>query len=203
MSWRGPSSGSGSRRWRHKSVEELGLTADQLVADYGPDQPVPVPAEASADKWAALRAPVDDDGKPVVEGKPFVREEQEKRLRKAERDLSSLGKVNPLALEEFAALEETAPVPQHPAGGPESQPQGPAGHHQGSRRPRAEGLRGSLRGHLGAVRAGLRPALSRRRRPAGPDRPRRHADHRHRGRSHGPPARKSSGSRCCPAANGR
>ncbi|WP_181038378.1 chromosome segregation protein SMC [Arthrobacter sp. ZGTC131] len=89
-----------------KSVEELGLTADQLVADYGPDQPVPVPPEASADKWAALRAPVDDDGKPLAEGKPFVRAEQEKRLRKAERDLSSLGKVNPLALEEFAALEE-------------------------------------------------------------------------------------------------
>ena len=89
-----------------KSVDELGLTADQLVADYGPDQPVPLPAAASTDKWAALRAPVDAEGQPVVEGVPFVREEQEKRLRKAERDLSSLGKVNPLALEEFAALEE-------------------------------------------------------------------------------------------------
>ncbi|WP_353712474.1 chromosome segregation protein SMC [Arthrobacter sp. K5] len=89
-----------------KSVEELGLTADQLVADYGPDQPVPMAAAASKDKWAALRAPVDAAGRPVVEGVPFVREEQEKRLRKAERDLSSLGKVNPLALEEFAALEE-------------------------------------------------------------------------------------------------
>jgi chromosome segregation protein len=89
-----------------RSVEELGLSADQLVADYGPDQPVPAPAVQSPDKWAALRAPVDDDGNPVVEGKPFVREEQEKRLRKAERDLSALGRVNPLALEEFAALEE-------------------------------------------------------------------------------------------------
>ncbi|MBT2547987.1 chromosome segregation protein SMC [Arthrobacter sp. ISL-65] len=89
-----------------KSVEELGLTADQLVADYGPDQPVPLPAAASTDKWAALRTEVDAEGQPVVEGVPFVREEQEKRLRKAERDLSSLGKVNPLALEEFAALEE-------------------------------------------------------------------------------------------------
>ncbi|MFF1382993.1 chromosome segregation protein SMC [Arthrobacter sp. NPDC058288] len=89
-----------------RSVEELGLSPDQLVADYGPDQPVPVPAGASDDKWAALRAPVDEEGRPVVEGKPFVRDEQEKRLRKAERDLSSLGRVNPLALEEFAALEE-------------------------------------------------------------------------------------------------
>ncbi|MDQ0075463.1 chromosome segregation protein SMC [Arthrobacter oryzae] len=89
-----------------RSVEELGLSPDQLVADYGPDQPVPVPAGESGDKWAALRAPVDEAGKPVPEGKPFVREEQEKRLRKAERDLSSLGRINPLALEEFAALEE-------------------------------------------------------------------------------------------------
>jgi chromosome segregation protein len=89
-----------------RSIEELGITPDMLVADYGPDVPVPVPAEESGDKWAALRAPVDNDGTPVVDGKPFVREEQEKRLRKAERDLSSLGRVNPLALEEFAALEE-------------------------------------------------------------------------------------------------
>lgn len=89
-----------------RSVEELGLTADQLVADFGPDKPVPVPAGETGDKWAALRAAVDDDGQEIVEGKPFVREEQEKRLRKAERDLSALGRVNPLALEEFAALEE-------------------------------------------------------------------------------------------------
>ncbi len=89
-----------------RSVEELGLTADQLVADYGPDQPVPLPAAESEDKWAALRAPVDDDGREIVDGKPFVREEQEKRLKRAERDLSALGRVNPLALEEFAALEE-------------------------------------------------------------------------------------------------
>ncbi|MET3162798.1 UNVERIFIED_ORG: chromosome segregation protein [Arthrobacter sp. UYEF10] len=89
-----------------RSIEELGITPDVLVADFGPDVPVPVPAEESGDKWAALRTPVDDDGTPVPDGKPFVREEQEKRLRKAERDLSALGKVNPLALEEFAALEE-------------------------------------------------------------------------------------------------
>ncbi|WP_346959971.1 chromosome segregation protein SMC [uncultured Arthrobacter sp.] len=89
-----------------RSVEELGLTADQLVADFGPDRPVPVPAGETGDKWAALRAPVDADGREIVAGKPFVREEQEKRLKKAERDLSALGRVNPLALEEFAALEE-------------------------------------------------------------------------------------------------
>lgn len=89
----------------NRSIEELGLTADHLVAEYGPDQPVPTAAKAS-DKWAELRVRVDDDGNPVREGVPFVRQEQEKRLKRAERDLSALGKVNPLALEEFAALEE-------------------------------------------------------------------------------------------------
>lgn len=89
----------------NRSIDELGLTADHLVAEYGPDVPVPVPA-AAADKWAELRAPVDDDGNPVPAGVPFVRAEQEKRLKRAEKDLASLGKVNPLALEEFAALEE-------------------------------------------------------------------------------------------------
>ncbi|WP_336714948.1 chromosome segregation protein SMC [Arthrobacter sp. USHLN218] len=90
----------------NRAVEELGMTADHLVEEYGPHRPVPVAAAASTDKWAELRAEVDEDGNPVVEGMPFVRAEQEKRLKKAERDLSALGKVNPLALEEFAALEE-------------------------------------------------------------------------------------------------
>ncbi|MHA7264062.1 chromosome segregation protein SMC [Arthrobacter sp. TMN-37] len=89
----------------NRSVEELGLTPDHLVAEYGPHQPVPS-ATAGEDKWAELRLPVDDDGRVVPEGVPFVRAEQEKRLKRAERDLAALGKVNPLALEEFAALEE-------------------------------------------------------------------------------------------------
>ena len=37
---------------------------------------------------------------------PFDRATQERRAKRAEKDLSLLGKVNPLALEEFAALEE-------------------------------------------------------------------------------------------------
>ena len=91
-----------------KALEELGMTGEHLVANFGPDQPVPVPAEApeGAGKWAALHTPVDEDGNPLMDGIPYVRAEQEKRLKRAERDLAALGKVNPLALEEFAALEE-------------------------------------------------------------------------------------------------
>ena len=85
-----------------RALEELGMDPDGLVADYGPDQLVPS-NEVSAD-------PADDssDGAEdsVAEPVPFVREEQQKRLRAAERALSMLGKVNPLALEEFSAMEE-------------------------------------------------------------------------------------------------
>jgi chromosome segregation protein len=75
-----------------RALEELGLDPDGLVADYGPDQLVPATAE-------------NEDGS-TPEPVPFVREEQQKRLRAAERALSMLGKVNPLALEEFSAMEE-------------------------------------------------------------------------------------------------
>ncbi|MCS5722484.1 AAA family ATPase [Herbiconiux sp. CPCC 203407] len=39
-------------------------------------------------------------------GRPFVRAEQKQRLARAERKLAELGRVNPLALEEFDALEQ-------------------------------------------------------------------------------------------------
>ncbi|GAA4129326.1 chromosome segregation protein SMC [Nocardioides fonticola] len=76
-----------------RALDELGLEAAGLVADYGPDQPVP------------STAPVGEDGV-VPEPVPYVREEQQKRLRTAERALQMLGRVNPLALEEFTAMEE-------------------------------------------------------------------------------------------------
>jgi chromosome segregation protein len=49
----------------------------------------------------------DEDGVPQ-EGEPvaFDRAEQVKRLKRAERELNQLGRINPLALEEFTAMEE-------------------------------------------------------------------------------------------------
>ena len=86
----------------NRTLEELGLEPDALVADYGPDQLVPVQGEqgAAGDPEGA------DVEEQTPEAVPFVREEQVKRLKAAERALSMLGKVNPLALEEFSALEE-------------------------------------------------------------------------------------------------
>jgi len=84
-----------------RAMEELGLDADSLVEGYGPDQPVcPSSPDMSA---AADRSEADPDS---GAGVPYVRTEQEQRLRTAERALEVLGRVNPLALEEFGALEE-------------------------------------------------------------------------------------------------
>jgi chromosome segregation protein len=81
-----------------KAAEDFSLDTDTLVAEYGPDQLVPA--------TQAETAQAEKDGKEIPEPAPFHRPTQEKRANKAERDLALLGKVNPLALEEFAALEE-------------------------------------------------------------------------------------------------
>jgi chromosome segregation protein len=54
----------------------------------------------------SLPAPGDPEPEAEPVARPYVRAEQEKRLRAAERALAQLGKVNPLALEEFTALQE-------------------------------------------------------------------------------------------------
>ena len=79
-----------------RAVEELGVDPETLVEEYGPHLLIPHVPGPDED-------PEDPD---APDPQPFVREVQDKRLRRAERALSQLGKVNPLALEEFAALEE-------------------------------------------------------------------------------------------------
>lgn len=83
-----------------KALEELGVEPAGLVSDYGPDQLVPPSPAAEGEELP--EDPEHPRNRPV----PYVRGEQEKRLRSAERAYQQLGKVNPLALEEFAALEE-------------------------------------------------------------------------------------------------
>jgi chromosome segregation protein len=70
------------------ALEEFGIQTEALVAEYGPDVPVPVPGDE-----AALPSRYD-------------RAEIERRAADAQRQLDRLGKVNPLALEEYAALTE-------------------------------------------------------------------------------------------------
>ncbi len=68
-----------------RAVEEYAVPLEQLFTEYGPEVPVPV-----------------EDSDPV----PYDRTEQEKRAAAQDRALALLGRVNPLALEEYAALEE-------------------------------------------------------------------------------------------------
>ena len=79
-----------------RALEEFGIDVESLLAEYGPDQLVPPPP----------LAPDEQEPEPPRQPVPFVRADQEKRLKAAEKNLALLGKVNPLALEEFSAMEE-------------------------------------------------------------------------------------------------
>jgi chromosome segregation protein len=74
-----------------RAASELGLIEEVLVGEYGPDQPVPAD---NGDRAAA------------EETTGYDRADQQVRLAAAERKYARLGRVNPLALEEFAALEQ-------------------------------------------------------------------------------------------------
>ena len=86
-----------------RAAEEFGVGIEELLAEYGPDQPTP-PSSFEVAEYEQAR----ERGQQVVAPQPgpYHRPTQEKRAARAERDLALLGKVNPLALEEFAALEE-------------------------------------------------------------------------------------------------
>jgi chromosome segregation protein len=77
-------------QFEERAVDELGIDPSQLIEEYGPHLTVPLGLNEAGE----------------MASEPYVREEQEHRLRRAERALIQLGRVNPLALEEFTALEE-------------------------------------------------------------------------------------------------
>ncbi len=77
-----------------KAVEELGIDVQTLINEYGPTNDVPTFYENEQGEFV----PGD-----LI---PYRRDQQEKRLAQAERSLTLLGKINPLALEEYSSLEE-------------------------------------------------------------------------------------------------
>ncbi|MFL0357797.1 AAA family ATPase [Curtobacterium flaccumfaciens] len=93
------------------AAEAAGVTEpEEAAAEAGPDTDdvALVDAESTLPGGPALpEFDTTDEVDPAdVETVPYVRAEQERRLKAAERDLGQLGKVNPLALEEFQALEQ-------------------------------------------------------------------------------------------------
>ena len=84
-------------------LEQFGMAGDDLLAEYGPEVLLP-PTELEMAEYAQARERGETVTAPVP--MPFDRPTQERRAKRAERELAELGRVNPLALEEFAALEE-------------------------------------------------------------------------------------------------
>jgi chromosome segregation protein len=93
-----------------KAIDELGIDPTALVEEFGPHlmvPPSPRPDDTDdAERAQAAKGAQTPADAPEPQPTPYVREQQERRLRSAERALSLLGRVNPLALEEFTALEE-------------------------------------------------------------------------------------------------
>jgi chromosome segregation protein len=86
-----------------KVLDDHGLAADDLVDEYGPHVPVAASAAELAEYEAARERGEEVVAPPPM---PYDRADQQRRAARAEKDLGLLGRVNPLALEEFAALEE-------------------------------------------------------------------------------------------------
>ena len=85
------------------AMEQFGMAADDLIAEYGPQVALP-PTELELAEYHQARERGEQVTAPAP--MPFDRPTQERRAKKADRELTELGRVNPLALEEFAALEE-------------------------------------------------------------------------------------------------
>ena len=85
------------------ALEQFGMAAADLVAEYGPDVTLP-PTELELAEYEQAKERGEQVTAPAP--MPYDRPTQERRAKKAERELAELGRVNPLALEEFAALEE-------------------------------------------------------------------------------------------------
>ncbi|PXW33493.1 UNVERIFIED_CONTAM: condensin subunit Smc [Williamsia faeni] len=84
-------------------MNDFAISPDDLIAEYGPDIALP-PTELEIAEYNQAK----ERGETVVAPAPmpYDRATQQARAKKAQKDLNTLGKVNPLALEEFAALEE-------------------------------------------------------------------------------------------------
>ncbi len=129
---RAPASSSGSRRpppSAPTSTSSAPASASDIsdksdMSEPSPDVPG-APAAAApgslADALRAVRTEAEEsetapparksraaeaDAAPEIVGVPYVRAEQEERAAEADRQLTRLGKVNPLALEEYEALQE-------------------------------------------------------------------------------------------------
>ena len=136
-----------------RAAEEYGVDLPTLLGEYGPAAPVP-PSPAAGGRRrgrgrARARAGALRPRRPGAPGRP------------AERDLATLGKVNPLALEEFAALEERHGFLATQLEDLKTHPARPAHRRPRGRRADPRGLRGGLRRRRSASSSRSSPPSSR------------------------------------------
>jgi chromosome segregation protein len=84
-------------------LEQFGMAPADLIAEYGPRVALP-PTDLEMAEFEQARERGEQVTMPAP--MPYDRATQERRAKRADRELAELGRVNPLALEEFAALEE-------------------------------------------------------------------------------------------------
>ena len=142
--WPAPSSGCGSSSSRSGRSRSSASTPTALVADYGPDQLGPRSSRRGRGGRRDARARRRTSARSSRSGcaPPSARSPM-------------LGRVNPLALEEFSAMEERHKFLTEQLEDLKQDPQGPARHRPRGRRPGRAGL------HRGVRRRAARPSTRR------------------------------------------
>ena len=177
-----------------RALEELGLDADALVADYGPDQPGAAVHRRASPTRRRTRAR-------AGAVRPRGAAEAAARRRAGAGDARQ---GQPAGAGGVLRARGAAQVPHRAARGPQGRPartcstssaRSTRGSSRCSPRPTPTSTR--------AFDATLHPAVPRRRGPAGAHRPRPTCSPPASRSRPGRPARRSSGSRCSPAASGR
>ena len=104
-------------------MEQFGMAHEDLVAEYGPDVPLP-PSELELAEYEQARERGEQVTAPAP--MPFDRPTQERRAKRAERELGRAGPGQPARARGVRGPGGALPLPVHPAGGRQGHPQGPA-----------------------------------------------------------------------------
>ena len=203
----GPGGGRGARRAAPGPVRRPSVSSARRASGCsGPSWRTPRRGSGSRRPIESLRRDLDcEPDAAMAAERPELAETvtPAARARELERDLRIMGPINPLALEEFEALQERHDVPARPAGGREVQPAGSGQGDPGHRRRDRQRVRRGLRRRVAELRRAVRDAVPRRHRRAPAHRSRATcstpASRSRRGRR----ARTSASCRCCPAASAR
>ena len=165
-------------------LDQFGMATADLIAEYGPDVPLP-PSELEMAEYEQARERGEQVTAPAP--MPFDRPTQERRAKKCRTRTQRARPGQPVGAGGVRRARGALQLPVHPARGRQGCPQGSARRHRRRRHPHPAGVHRGLRRRGTRVPASVFGVVPRRRGQAAAHRSQRHADHRHRGR--GAPAR--------------